>query len=117
MDKIKEIRRLRKKAHAKLISLNSKTYKKFLEMEETAYSDGELSRKHKELIALAISVVLNCESCMQWHIEQAVKTGASKKELLEAMEIAIEFGGGPATVSIRFALEVMDQIYSMKKAD
>lgn len=117
MNKFLEIRRLRKRAHTKLLSLNSKTYKKFLDLEETAYSNGNINRKYKELIALGISVVLNCESCMQWHIEQAVKLGASKQELLESMEVAIEFGGGPAVVSIRFALEVMDQIYSMKKTN
>jgi alkylhydroperoxidase/carboxymuconolactone decarboxylase family protein YurZ len=34
--------------------------------------------------------------------------GASFEEVLEAIEIAIEMGGGPAAVSARFALEVMD---------
>ena len=47
---------------------------------------------------------------MQWHIEQAAKAGASFEELLEAVEVAIEMGGGRATVSARFALEVMDSI-------
>jgi len=30
---------------------------------------------------------------------------------LEAVEVGIEMGGGPATVSVRFALEVMEGIY------
>ena len=58
----------RKAAHSKLLSLNSKGYKAFLDMEEAAFSDGELQKKHKELIAVGISVVIDCESCMQWHI-------------------------------------------------
>jgi alkylhydroperoxidase/carboxymuconolactone decarboxylase family protein YurZ len=45
---------------------------------------------------------------MQWHVEQAAKAGASFEEVLEAIEVAIEMGGGPATVSARFALEAMD---------
>ena len=77
-------------------------------MEKAAYADGVLPKKHKELIAIGISVVKDCESCMQWHIEQAAKAGASFEEVLEAIEVAIEMGGGPATVSARFALEVMD---------
>jgi hypothetical protein len=32
--------------------------------------------------------------------------------VLEAVEVGIEMGGGPATVSARFALEVMDTVYS-----
>lgn len=85
-------------------------YKAFLAMEEAAFADGALPKKAKELIAVGISVVVDCESCMQWHIEQAAKAGATKAEVLEAVEVGIEMGGGPATVSSRFALEVMDKV-------
>ena len=111
MDKIEEIRKTRKAAHSKLLSLKSKVYEKFLQMEEAAYSDGALTKKQKELIAIGISVVIDCESCMEWHITQAVAAGASMREVLEAVEVGIEFGGGPATVSARFALEVMEHVF------
>ncbi len=111
MSRLEEISKKRKKAHEKLTSLKSKTYKAFLEMEKAAFSDGAVSKKYKELIAVGISVVIDCESCMQWHIEQAAKAGASMQEVLEAVEVGIEMGGGPATVSARFALEVMENVY------
>ena len=114
MSKLDEISEKRKSAHQKLISLNSKTYKAFLEMEKAAFSDGNLSGKSKELIAVGISVVVDCESCMQWHIEQAARAGASMREVLEAVEVGIEMGGGPATVSARFALEVMENVFKEK---
>ena len=71
MDKIDEIIEGRKVAHARLTKAGSKVYKAFLAMEEAAFSDGALPKKAKELIAVGISVVIDCESCMQWHIEQA----------------------------------------------
>jgi AhpD family alkylhydroperoxidase len=111
VDKLKEITRRRKKAHAKLGALKSPVYQAFLEMEQAAYADGALPKKTKELIAVGISVVIDCESCMQWHIEQAAQAGASMREMLEAVEVGIEMGGGPATVSARFALEVMEDVY------
>ena len=80
-------------------------------MEEAAFSDGALPKKNKELIAIGISVVIDCESCMQWHIEQAAKAGASMHEVLEGVEVGMEMGGGPATVSARFALEVMEKVF------
>lgn len=110
MDKLQELTRKRKLAHGELIKRKSKTYEAFLKMEEVTYCDGAISKKHKELIAVGISVVINCESCMQWHIEQAYKDGASQEEILEAIEVGIEMGGGPATVSARFALEVMNSL-------
>ena len=112
MDKIDDIIRKRKTAHQKLLSLNSKVYKTFLELEKETYSDGALPKKQKELIAVGISLVTDCESCMQWHIDQAARTGATKEEVLEAIEVGIEMGGGPATVSARFALEVMEKVFS-----
>jgi AhpD family alkylhydroperoxidase len=111
MDRLKEISEHRDKAHKKLLSLKSKVYEAFLEMEKAAYCDGALPKKTKELIAVGISVVIDCESCMQWHIEQAAKAGASMREVLEAVEVGIEMGGGPATVSARFALQVMEAVY------
>jgi len=108
MDRIREIRRKRKQAHQRLLSLDSRVYRAFLDMEAAAYADGALTKKCKELIAIGISVVTDCEACMQWHVEQAVKAGASQQEVLEAIEVGMEMGGGRATVSARFALEVME---------
>ena len=110
MDKIEEICRKRKQAHRKLLSMDSKVYRAFLDMETAAYADGALAKKYKELIAVGISVVMDCESCMQWHIEQAVKAGANQREVLEAIEVGMEMGGGRAAVSARFALEVMETV-------
>ena len=111
MDKLEEITRNRKHAHATLLSLKSKVYEAFLRMEEAAFVDGALPKKAKELIAVGISVRIDCESCMQWHIEQAAKAGAAMREVLEAVEVAIEMGGGPTTVSARFALEVIERVF------
>jgi AhpD family alkylhydroperoxidase len=110
-DKLRQISRERKVAHEKLLSLDSKTYAAFLEMEKAAFTDGDLPKQVKELIALGISVVINCESCMQWHLQEAVKAGATQQQVLEALEVGMEMGGGPATVAARFALAVMDDVF------
>ena len=110
MNKLEEITAQRKRAHSRLIASKSKVYEGFLAMEKATYCDGALPKKQKELIAVGISVVKYCESCMQWHIEQAATGGASFEELLEAIEVGIEMGGGPATVSARFALDVMESL-------
>jgi AhpD family alkylhydroperoxidase len=114
MDELKKITAKRKAAHERLLRLESKVYRAFLDMERAAFSDGALTKKSKELIAVGISVVKDCESCMQWHIEQAAAAGATFRETLEAVEVGIEMAGGPATVSARFALDVMDAVYGEK---
>ncbi len=111
MDKLDEISRKRKKAHQRLVSLKSKVYEAFLQMEKATYADGALPKKTKELIAIGISVQMDCESCMQWHIDQAAACGATIHEILEAIEVGIEMGAGRATVSARFALDVMERAF------
>lgn len=110
--KLQELSRTRKWAHETLVNRKSRVYQAFLTMENAAYTDGALPKKTKELIAVGISVQINCESCMQWHIEQAAKAGATYEEVLEAVEVGIEMGGGPATVSARFALQVMETVFA-----
>jgi len=110
--KIEDIRKRRQHAHRRMLEMKSKVYQAFLTMEQATYADGALPRKAKELIAVGISVVINCESCMEWHITQAARCGASHQEVLEAVEVGIEMAGGPATASARFALEVMDEVFA-----
>lgn len=111
--KIEKIIKERNEYDKKLKNLGSNVYKAFLNMEKQSYSDGSLKKVYKELIAVGISIVINCESCMEWHIKEAIKSGASGKQILEAIEVGIEMGGGPATVSSRFALKVLEYYSSI----
>ena len=87
MGKLKNLTRKRKLAHARHLKVDSKVYRAFLDMEKAAFEDGALPKKAKELIAVGISVVIDCESCMQWHIEQAAQAGASQREVLVIIPI------------------------------
>ena len=108
VEKIEKIIKDRNETDEKLRDFDSKVYKAFLNMEKHTYSNGYLKKIYKELIAIGISIIIDCESCMEWHIKEALKSGASKNQILETIEVAIEMGGGPATVSTRFALKVLE---------
>ena len=107
-EKIERIISDRKEAHEILLKKKSKVYNSFLELEKNTFKDSNLSKMYKELIALGISVIINCESCMEWHVKEALNSGASEDQIIETLEVAIEMGGGPATVSTRFAIKVLD---------
>jgi AhpD family alkylhydroperoxidase len=104
--KIEQIQNDRKEAH-KFFSETSKVYRLFVEMEQKTYQDGTLSKKQKELIAIGISLVNSCESCLEWHIKQALDAGATMAEVIEALEVGFEMGIGPTTVTSRFAMKVL----------
>lgn len=106
--RIQKIIRDRRLAHEAMLASGSRTYKGFVDMEAAAFSEGELERKNKELVALGISIAVNCESCMEWHVHQALKAGATKQQVLETIDVAVEMGGGPATVASRFAVKALE---------
>jgi len=113
IEKIEDIIKERQYAHNFFLK-NSMVYRSFVELEQKTFSDRELRKKYKELIALGISIIINCESCIEWHINEALKSGATFEEIIETIEVGIEMGGGPATVTSRFALKVLE-FYKNKK--
>jgi AhpD family alkylhydroperoxidase len=85
------------------------TYEGFAQMHRSALADGALPGKVKELMALAISVVEQCDGCIAAHARGAARRGASEEEVVEALAVAILMAGGPATVYGPHALEAFQE--------
>jgi AhpD family alkylhydroperoxidase len=62
------------------------------------YADGALSGKTKELMAVAIAVQNGCDGCIASHVRSAARKGASGAEMAEAIGVALQMGGGPASI-------------------
>lgn len=73
-------------------------YEGFGQMHKAAFAEGEIDKKTKELIALAISVAVRCDGCIASHARGASITGASETEVAEAIGVAVSMSGGPGTV-------------------
>jgi pyruvate dehydrogenase E2 component (dihydrolipoamide acetyltransferase) len=85
----------------------------FVQMDQAAYVEGELERKYKELIGMAIALFTRCEYCMNLHVKQALSEGASREEILEAAAVAVAFGGSPSmaylSTTIMNALDAFEE--------
>jgi AhpD family alkylhydroperoxidase len=77
--------------------------------------EGSLSKMHKELIALGIASFHNCEPCMAWHVKEALNSGATDKQAVEAIEVASEMGGGPVVARSSFAFKVLEYLKNKDK--
>ncbi len=93
----------------RLRNANPEVMSGFAKMHRAAVADGVLSAKTKELIALAISIASHCDGCVAFHTHDAVKAGATRNEVEEAIAVAVLMGGGPAAVYGSDALEALDQ--------
>jgi len=69
----------------------SELYAKFA---DAVYRPNVLEGKIKELIALSDSVMADCVPCIEYHYRKAVKVGASKEEIAEALAIAMSVSAG-----------------------
>ncbi len=75
---------------------------------QAAQNPKALDAKMTELMALAIAIAQRCEGCVVFHTKQAASHGASREELCDTIAVAIEMGGGPATVYGADALAAFD---------
>jgi AhpD family alkylhydroperoxidase len=82
---------------------------KFYALSKAAVADGVLDSKTKELIALAIGVTRRCDGCIGAHARAAREAGATRKEVGEALAVAIAMNGGPGLVYSADALRAFDQ--------
>ena len=89
--------------------------KAFSAMAHAATAPGVLDSKTKELIALAISVAIRCDGCVAFHSQAAVRQGATREEMLEAMGMALYMGAGPSLMYAAQAVEAYDQFAAEAK--
>jgi len=70
----------------------------FAQLHKAAVADGALPAKTKELMALAIAVVKQCDGCIAYHAKAAARRGATSEEVAEALGVALLMDGGTASV-------------------
>lgn len=78
-------------------------------MGKAAKTDGALSEKTKEFMALGIAIATRCDSCIGFHVKSLVRLGATREELCEALSMATYMGGGPSFAYSAKALKAYEE--------
>lgn len=76
---------------------------------KTVFEEGALPEKIKQLIAVAVAHVTQCPYCIRSHTKTAMRKGASKEEIMEAIWIAAEMRAGAAYAHATIAMDEMDK--------
>ena len=109
MEKIEKINKDLKYVHESFTSRDSKCYEHYMKLLHHAMKDKSLTKTNKELIAVGISAYAYCEPCITWHIREALNGGATDDQVVEAIEVAIEMGGGTVVArGANYAFKVLD---------
>ncbi len=82
----------------------------FRAFSEKVFADGALPGKTKQLIAVAVAHVTQCPYCIRGHTEAALRQGATREELMEAIWVASEMRAGAAYAHSTLALDAMNRV-------
>jgi AhpD family alkylhydroperoxidase len=89
------------------------TTRGYAELSGAGAKTGKLDAKTRELIALAVAVTRQCDGCIAVHTDAAIKHGATREEVAEALGVAIAINAGAALI---YSARVMDAYDTIAKA-
>jgi AhpD family alkylhydroperoxidase len=113
-EKIEEFRTYREKMNEKLLAGNNKVIKRIFNLDTNTYMEGALSSKVKEMLGLATSMVLRCDDCIKYHLEQCFEQGVTSEEMFEIFSVANLVGGTIVIPHTRRALEYWEILQENK---
>ena len=87
--------------------LSPDTIKGYMALGAAGQKANLLGPKIRELIALAVAVTARCDGCIAVHTEAAIKHGATKEEIAEALGVAVAMNAGAALV---YSTRVLDAV-------
>jgi len=70
-------------------------------------ANSKLGEKTRQLISIAIAVTTRCDGCITFHTDAALKAGATREEIAEALGVAMAMNAGAAFV---YSLRAMDAV-------
>ncbi|MDE2182798.1 MAG: carboxymuconolactone decarboxylase family protein [Alphaproteobacteria bacterium] len=81
----------------------------FEDFSRKVFADGVLPAKTKQLIAVAVAHVTQCPYCIRGHTKAALRAGATRQELMEAIWVAAEMRAGGAYAHSTISLSAMGE--------
>jgi AhpD family alkylhydroperoxidase len=90
-----------------LSKLSPDTVKGYMTLSGANVQTTHLGEKTRQLISLAVAVTTRCDGCITFHTDAALKAGASKDEISEALGVAVAMNAGAALV---YSTRVLDAV-------
>ena|SRR5579871_3293255 len=102
----------RKRLNAVVDKADNFLVKRFYNLDHNTYLEGgAIPAKYKELMGLVISAGLRCDDCINYHIIQSFRLGATRAEQEESLNVALIVGGSIVIPHLRRAYEMLEELY------
>ena len=107
-DRLGDFRDYREKMNKRILAAGHLGINRFFNLDTSAYYDGPLDGRTKELLGLVASMVLRCDDCVDYHLIQCVQAGYTDEEMTDALNVALVVGGSIVIPHLRHAMETID---------
>ncbi len=105
-----EYNEYREKMNERVMETDNLNIKRFFNLDTRAYDDGALDKKTKEMLGLVASLVLKCDDCINYHMQELYKLNIIDEELYEVLNIGLIVGGSIIIPHLRKTLEAWDKL-------
>lgn len=114
-NRVKEFNDFRSKMNERILGADHRAIKRFFGVDTLTYEPGALDVKTKEMLGLVASMVLRCDDCISYHIQQCRKEGVTNEELMDVFSVALVVGGSIVVPHLRRAVAFLDELNEEKR--
>ena len=107
---VDEFRAEREELQELTLSRANLEIKRFFSLDGQAYRDGALPARTKEMLGLVASLVLRCDDCILYHLDQCHRLGVTDEELNEVLNIGLVVGGSIVIPHLRRAMRAWGEL-------
>jgi AhpD family alkylhydroperoxidase len=105
----------RKRMNERILATDNLVVKRFFNLDTHTYQAGALPAKTKEMLGLVASMVLRCDDCIRYHVQECHQAGVTREEFFEIFSVGLVVGGSIVIPHLRRGVEFLDALEAEKK--
>jgi AhpD family alkylhydroperoxidase len=110
-NKVMEFNEFRERMNKRILEgTDNRAIKRFFGVDTLTYEPGALDAKTKEMLGLVASMVLRCDDCISYHVQQCKKEGVTDAEMYDVFSVALVIGGSIVIPHLRRAVAFLDEL-------
>jgi AhpD family alkylhydroperoxidase len=113
-DRVQEFNDFRSKMNKRILEVDNRAIKRFFGVDTLTYEPGALDARTKEMLGLVASMVLRCDDCISYHIEQCKEEGVTDEEMFDIFSVALVVGGSIVIPHLRRGVAFLDELNALK---
>ena len=109
-NRVQEFNDFRSRMNERILAADHRVIKRFFGVDTLTYEPGALDARTKEMLGIVASMVLRCDDCISYHIQQCRKEGVTDEEMFDIFSVALTVGGSIVIPHLRRGVAFLDEL-------